>query len=88
MVFLIKIGNAVIAHLKQSVNKGKINMINVSECCGAEFVSSTDICHACGEHSNAIKQDAPSINVIEMPEMTDEWREKIKFIKKGGLDAK
>ena len=59
--------------------------MKVSNCCGASFYEpgwpDVDICTSCGEHSNAIEQDKPSINVIEMPEITDEWREKIKFIK-------
>ena len=57
----------------------------VSNCCGAEFYEpgypDNDICSACGEHSEPIEQAKPSINVIEMPEMTEEWREKIKLIK-------
>ena len=43
----------------------------VSNCCGASYAEpghpDNDICGACGEHSDAINQDEPSINVIEMP---------------------
>jgi len=57
----------------------------ISNCCGARFYEpdypDNDICTACGEHASPIEQDEPSINVIEMPEMTDEWREKIRLIK-------
>ena len=42
----------------------------VSNCCGASYAEpghpDIDICSACGEHSDAIDQDKPSINVIEM----------------------
>ena len=55
--------------------------MNVSECCGANFHEpGYDLCSACGEHAGAMEQDEPSINVIQMPEMTDEMREKIKEI--------
>tara|TARA_Y100001951_G_C11104037_1_gene163668 strand:+ start:281 stop:484 length:204 start_codon:yes stop_codon:yes gene_type:complete len=67
-------------------------MINVSECCGANFYEpgypDSDICNSCGEHAGAMEQEEPSIEVIEMPPMTEEWIEKIKLIKKGGLNAK
>ena len=57
----------------------------ISNCCGARFYEpdypDNDICTACGEHASPIEQDELSINVIEMPEMTDEWREKIRLIK-------
>ena len=61
--------------------------MEVSNCCGASFYEpgypDNDICSACKEHASPIEQDEPSINVIEMPEMTDEWRKKIKLIKEG-----
>ena len=47
----------------------------VSNCCGARFYEpdypDNDICSACGEHSGPIEQ-----------KMEEEWREKIRFIKK------
>ena len=58
----------------------------VSNCCGARFhepdYPDNDICTECGEHAGAEEEDEPSVEVIEMPEMTDEWREKIRFAKK------
>ena len=63
-------------------------MFNVSECCGANFYEpgypDSDICNSCGEHAGAMEQEEPSIEVIEMPPMTEEWIEKIKLIKKRG----
>ena len=61
----------------------------VSKCCGAEIKSSPNGCYisciCCSAsldiNNDVIDQDKPSINVIEMPEMTEEWREKIKFKK-------
>ena len=45
----------------------------VSNCCGAEFGPpgwpDCDLCSACREHADAIDQNEPSINVIEMPEL-------------------
>lgn len=57
----------------------------ISNCCGARFYyfgyRESDICSACAEHAEPMEQDDPSIEVIEMPEMTEEWREKIRFTK-------
>ena len=66
--------------------------MKVSKCCGAELYdraenkygqgySGVEICMCCEELAEPIEQDEPSINVIEMPEMTDELREKMRFIK-------
>ena len=59
----------------------------ISNCCGARFYEpdypDNDICTSCKEHAIPMEQDEPSIKVIEMPEMTEEWREKIRFIKEG-----
>ena len=50
--------------------------MKVSECCGANFhepgYPDNDMCSACGEHAGAMEDEDPSINVIQMPEMTDE----------------
>ena len=50
--------------------------MKVSECCGANFYEpgypDSDLCSACGEHAGAMEEEEPSINVIQMPEMTDE----------------
>ena len=55
-----------------------MNSMKVSNCCGAEFYEpgypDNDICSACGEHAGAEDEEEPS--------MTEEWREKIKFINK------
>jgi len=57
----------------------------VSNCCGASYAEpghpDIDICSACGEHSDAIDQDKPSINVIEMPELPDNAQEIFERIK-------
>tara|TARA_Y100000296_G_scaffold25080_1_gene29527 strand:+ start:55 stop:471 length:417 start_codon:yes stop_codon:yes gene_type:complete len=64
--------------------------MKVSECCGANFhepgYPDNDICSACGEHAGAMEEDEPSINVIQMPEMTDEMREKIKEMEIGAYE--
>ena len=53
-------------------------MIYVSECCGANFYEpgypDIDICSSCGEHAGTMEQEEPSIEVIEMPPMTEERR--------------
>jgi len=45
--------------------------MKVSECCGARFAEpgwpDNDLCSACGEHTGAVDQDIPSIDVMEMP---------------------
>ena len=47
----------------------------VSNCCGASYAEpghpDNDICSACGDHSDAIEQDKPSINVIEIPSSSE-----------------
>lgn len=55
--------------------------MKVSNCCGAGFVGYSDICSCCGEHAEAIEQDEPSINVIEMPELPDNAQEIFERIK-------
>ena len=63
--------------------------MEVSNCCGAIIHSSPDgyviSCQCCGVVldicKDVISQEAPSIEIIEMPEMTEEWREKIIFKK-------
>ena len=57
----------------------------VSNCCGAEFGPpgwpDCDLCSACREHADAIDQNEPSINVIEMPELPDNAQEIFERIK-------
>ena len=64
--------------------KRKGSKMQVSECCGANFYEpgypDNDMCSACGEHAGAMEEEEPSINVVQMPEMTDEMRAKIKEI--------
>ena len=62
--------------------------MKTSKCCGAKIrlidCYKDPICSVCGKYSKlsiSTEQDKPSIEVIEMPEMTEEWREKIIFIK-------
>mgnify|MGYP006408967821 CR=1 FL=1 len=64
--------------------------MKVSECCGANFYEpgypDIDICSACGEHAGAMEEEEePSINVIQMPDMTDEMRAKLLEIKRNEM---
>ena len=63
--------------------------VKVSECCGANFhepgYPDNDMCSACGEHAGAMEDEDPSINVIQIPEMTDEMREKLLEIKRNEM---
>ena len=63
--------------------------MKVSECCGANFhepgYPDNDMCSACGEHAGAMEDEDPSINVIQMPEMTDEMRAKLLEIKRNEM---
>ena len=65
--------------------------MKVSKCCGAEFYDQAHnnfgggyspnlVCGSCGERSEPIEQDLPSIVVLELPE-EEEWREPIIFKK-------
>jgi len=43
--------------------------MQVSNCCGAEFYNlETKICRCCNEHADAIEQEKPSIEIVDMPE--------------------
>jgi len=53
--------------------------MKVSNCCGALFYEpgwpDNDLCSACKEHADPIEEEEPSIEVIEMPTMTDKMKE-------------
>ena len=41
--------------------------MQVSNCCGAEFYNlETKICKCCNEHADAIEQDKPSIEILDI----------------------
>ena len=46
--------------------------MQVSNCCGAEFGPpgwpDCDLCSCCHEHSDAVEQDKPSIEIVDMPD--------------------
>ena len=58
--------------------------MKVSNCCGAPFYEpgypDCDICTACKEHADHIEEEEPSIEVIEMPTMTDDLINKMKEV--------
>ena len=53
----------------------------VSNCCGAQYndpgYPDNDICGACGEHSEGLPTDKPSVQVLEMPPMSDSDRQRV-----------
>ena len=59
--------------------------MKVSKCCGAGFPEpgypDTDLCGLCYEHTEAIEQDKPSIDVIEIPDTTEQniWQPRRNF---------
>jgi len=54
--------------------------MKVSKCCGVGFPEpgypDTDLCGLCYEHTEAIEQKKPSIDIIEMPDITEQnkWK--------------
>ena len=58
--------------------------MKVSNCCGALFYEpgypDCDICTACKEHADPIEEEEPSIEVIEMPTLTDDLINKMKEV--------
>ena len=54
--------------------------MKISECCGAVFSEpghpDNDICSCCSEHADPIEEEEPSIEVIEIPDTTEQnkWK--------------